>query len=483
VSGVALALGALALNRLLVGVFYDDGLYAGLALALARGEGFVHPHLPGTPACIHYPPLYPLLLAPLFGLLPLDAAALGARLVNLALAAGAAGLIAWHVTDRAFLGERAPAWLAAVPVAAGAVAIPVLATQAVLFSEPLFALLLAGAVVAADRERPLLAGVAAALALLTRTIGIAAVGGIGLYLVLRGASRRAVLRAVVPGAAAAVAWGLWVLTHRQGIDPALALNYGSYAEVLRQTGLGALGTSAWSLPRPLLGVLTVGWVPWGPVRLVLGVATAAVGIYGLARVARRSSIGLVLLGYVAILATWPYPADRFLWAVLPWLALGWAAGVAALLARPRLRGATALVAGVTVLGFAMYQARGIAGRWWEGAARAVSVNFAELLPRLRELPAGAVLASDDEALVWLYTGHPAVPFYLYGYDGAAEVEPDPAIQRAYLERKGTTHVVLASPASPSARQLRRLIEAYPGWLSPIHRWPGGRWVYELHREG
>ena len=56
-AGVALAVGALALNRALIGVFYDDGLYAGLATALAHGSGYVHPHLPGTPAAVHDPPL------------------------------------------------------------------------------------------------------------------------------------------------------------------------------------------------------------------------------------------------------------------------------------------------------------------------------------------------------------------------------------------------------------------------------------------
>src|SRR6266571_1573142 len=81
------ALGALVLNHNLVGVFYDDGLYAGIALALARGLGFVHPNLPGTPAVVHYPPLYPLMLAPLFGAFPVPTAAYIGKLLNLLLAA------------------------------------------------------------------------------------------------------------------------------------------------------------------------------------------------------------------------------------------------------------------------------------------------------------------------------------------------------------------------------------------------------------
>jgi len=95
---VALAGGALTLNQMLVGIFYDDGLYAGIAYALGHGLGYVHPHLPGHPAVVHFPPLYPLLLAPLFGTLSIQAAGFAAKLLNVLLAALAAGLVAWHAT-------------------------------------------------------------------------------------------------------------------------------------------------------------------------------------------------------------------------------------------------------------------------------------------------------------------------------------------------------------------------------------------------
>jgi len=111
----------------------------------------------------------------------------------------------------------------------------------------------------------------------------------------------------------------------------------------------------------------------------------------------------------------------------------------------------------------------------------ISANFRELLPWLGTLPPEAVLATDDEALVWLYTRRPAVPLYLYGYRGRVVVEPGPAEQRAYLERQGVTHIVLASPGGGSARQLRHLIAAYPDWLTPLHVWPGARWAYAVRR--
>src|SRR5213078_2691090 len=141
VFAVTLACGALALNRQLVGVFYDDGLYADVAYALTHGLGYVHPHLPGHPAVVHYPPLYPLVLSPFIGMLPLEAAGLAAKVLNIILAAAAAGLVAWHAASVQLLGREAPPWLAPLLVAGAVVALPMLTILSVLFSEPLFGVL------------------------------------------------------------------------------------------------------------------------------------------------------------------------------------------------------------------------------------------------------------------------------------------------------------------------------------------------------
>src|SRR2546426_1451936 len=192
-AGLAVLAGALTLNRNLVGVFYDDGVYAALGWALGHGLGYVHPNLPGTPAAVHFPPLYPLLLAPLFGSFPVAVAALAGKVLNVGLAAVGAGLIAWHATRRELLGPDAPRWLPAVVVAAASLAVPVLTVLTALLSEPLFGLLLAAAIVCADdlpagsgvpSRGAVLAGVAAAAALLARSIGGAAGGCVRGFLVV-----------------------------------------------------------------------------------------------------------------------------------------------------------------------------------------------------------------------------------------------------------------------------------------------------------
>jgi hypothetical protein len=497
VGALALAVGALALNHALIGVFYDDGLYAGIAVALAHGQGFVHPHLPGTPAVIHYPPLYPLLLAPLFGTLSVDAAGFAAKVLNLCLAAFGAALITWHAVRTRLLGDDAPRWLAPVCVGAAALAIPMLIVQSVLFAEPLFNVLFTGAVVLVDspppRWRPgtaaLLAGSAAALALLTRTIGVAAGAGIVLYLLLvRRAPMRQAALAALPVLLAAGGWALWTAAHRAGIDVGMAINYGGLSEVVRQTGLGAFGRRAPDLVRPLADI-TLAWlrgiVPGAPDLLfyLFAVPSLLVGCYGFWLLLRRSAIGFTLAGYLAILAIWPFLPDRFLWAVLPWIALAWAAGANDILGRRRaLRVPLAALGGALVVGYLGLEARGFATQAWGTQQHAVSSNFAELLPAASALPPDAVLATDDEALMWLYTRRTSVPLYVYGYRGGQVVVPTPALHRAYLERMGVTHILLTGFGGGTDRELDALLGAYPTWLTMIQGFRGSRALFRVNRD-
>lgn len=492
---VALAGGALTLNHNLVGVFYDDGMYAGLAWALAHGLGYVHPNLPGMPAAVHFPPLYPLVLAPLFGALPVGAAALAGKVLNVALAAVGAGLIAWHATRRELLGPPpgAPWWLAAAVVAAASLAVPFLTVLTALLSEPLFGVLFACSVILADdlaagpppperwSRRGVLAGAAAALALLTRSIGVAAGVGIVAFLALvRRADRKTTLAAALPVAVAGLAWGVWTLAQRSGIDPAIAASYGTYGDVVRQSGLAALASRPFDLPRPL-AVLTLAWVPSVAAYYLLGVPALAIGVYGLAVLVRRSAIGATLVAYLAILAVWPVHPDRFLWAVLPWLALAWVAGAVAAWRRTQVRLLVGVLAAALTFGYGRYEARGFAGRWWTVTARAISANFSELLPWVATLPQDAVLASDGDPLVWLYGGRRTVPLYLFSYRDSGEAPATPAEQLAFFERAGVTHVLLAGPGE-SAAALDALLGAAPGRLALVHRWPGQRMAFEVKRE-
>ncbi len=490
-AAATLAVGILALNQALVGVFYDDGLYASLAAAVASGYGYVHPNLPGMPGGVHFPPFYPVVLAPFFGLLSVPAAALTAKILNALLAAAAAGLISWHASRSELLGPGLPRWVAPAIVTAAAIGIPVLATQTVLFAEPLFGVLLAIVVVLVDsfptehnRRWRWMAGGGAALALLTRSIGIAVVIGAVSFLLARRLPLRVWASALLlPPLIAFLAWGIWVATHAGRIDPALALVYGTYGAPLKEAGFSAISGNVRDLSRPL-EILAFGWITFRPLYVLLATAALAVGLYGLFLVSRRSAIGWSLIFYLLILAVWPYPPDRFIWVILPWLALTWTAGAAELWRRwppRRARIPVGLLATLVAGGYLRYEFQGFKGRWWDSQARVISANFAELLPVVQNLPDTAVVATDDEALVWLYTRRRAVPIYLERYRGRELIRPTPAEHRAYFERMGVTHVLLASATSPSAIELRSLFGAYPSWLTAIYRWSDGRWLFAVNR--
>ena len=373
------------------------------------------------------------------------------------------GLVAAHAVRTRLLGE-APPWVPVALVAATAIAIPVLTLLGALMSEPLFALLLVAAVVLAD-DSPAWAGVFAAAALLTRSIGVAAGAGILLYAWRRRASLKNLARFAVPVFVAGAAWGLWVLRHKAGIDPAVASDYGSYFETVKSAGLGALGSSTSDLPRPL-SVLTLNWVPSRVVYYALGIPALLVGLYGLVLLCRRSSIGWTLVCYLAILALWPFPPDRFLWAVLPWLALAWGAGAFGLWERTGTwtRTALALLTVALGAGYVRYEIRGLTRGWWDLSARSISQNFSELVPALDSLPAHAVLATDNEPLVYLVTARQSVPFYLFMYPGPAIAGADsgaPArlsrtVRRHARPALGDRHRVRRRAAAAADRRVSRL---------------------------
>lgn len=67
---VVFAIALWAQTDALAGVFYDDGIYLSLARSLAEGEGFRYGHLPGDPAGVRYPFLYPYVLSFLWRVWP-----------------------------------------------------------------------------------------------------------------------------------------------------------------------------------------------------------------------------------------------------------------------------------------------------------------------------------------------------------------------------------------------------------------------------
>ena len=95
VAIVVAAVGVWSQNPSLVGVNYDDGIYALLARAVADGDGYRLTFLPLNIPGVKYPPLYPLSLVPFWELIEAKDAALDTmKLANGIYIGLAAGLFA-----------------------------------------------------------------------------------------------------------------------------------------------------------------------------------------------------------------------------------------------------------------------------------------------------------------------------------------------------------------------------------------------------
>ena len=494
---LAAAVAAALMPRALVGVFYDDGIYTALARSLVEGHGYRLLYLPGAPAAVHYPPLYPAFLALLWRAWPDFPANVALfRAANAVLLGLFGGGLAAYLARRRVL----PAPAAAAVAAVGCTAVPLLSVVTVLFAEPLFLVLALGGWWLADEARGasgrralVLAGAAGALsglAGLTRSIGIAVAAGVVLALLLARRRREALLAAVVAGVLLAP-WMVWTAAHHSGIETVLAAGYGTYGDLLRQAGWRVLAPEAlWDVLRPLGYLAFATFRPsWHPLLGVPALAVLAVGAAALGR--RAPALGWSMAWYALIVLLWPYAPERFLWVVAPVLVGMMAMGGVALWRAAAGRagwkrwGLRALVVagiGPVVVGFGSYQYAGFLKRWPTATQRMISASFERVLPWVRSAtPDTAVLAGEDEALLWLYSGHRAVPSYLWHLDGRRDVSFGPDSLRAFFDRAGVSYVLLTGPRSDAAPTLLDVQALFPGYLRSVAGWPGMIVAYRVDR--
>ncbi len=487
-GGLAAAVAIALLPRALVGVFYDDGIYAALAKSLVEGHGYRLLYLPGAPAAVHYPPLYPAFLALLWRAWPdFPANVFLFRVANAVLLGLFAGGLAAYLARRRALPPAAAALVAAV----GCTAVPLLSVVTVLFAEPLFLVLALAAWWLADEARGVAgrraaalaaaAGALAGLAGLTRSIGVAVAAGVVLALLVARRRREALLAA---GAAALLLapWAAWTAAHDVGIETVLKAGYGTYGDLLRQAGWRWLTPDAlWDVLRPLgylaFSTLRPAWHP------ALGAPALAVLVIGAVALTRSApALGWSMAWYALVVLLWPYAPDRFVWAVAPVLAAmlvmgGVALWRAAAARADRWRWALRALAvagiGPAVIGFGGYQYAGLARRWPTSTQRGISASFERIVPWVRRsTPETAVLAGEDEALLWLYTGRRAVPSYLWHLEGRRDRSFGPDTLRAFFDRSGVSYVIITGPRSDAVPTLDDVRSLFPGYLRAAAGWPG-----------
>lgn len=417
-----------------VGVFQDDGIYVILAKALANGDGYRYTNIPGAPNATHYPPLYPAFLAVLWKVYPSFPENVTLfKFANAVFVGGAAAL--FYVLAHRIVGLTKS--VAAITAIAFTACRPVLYLSVMVLSEPLFMLVLALSLILAERastsgrvkDALLLAFVAVALTM-TRTLGAVLLPATLLVMAYRRHWRSALVVLLV-GVVGLVPWQLWVAAHQSEVPSLFVGKYGSYTQWLvdafKLEGLSFVQAVVAKNLRALFVMTSTAagtaftWPLW--TKLLMGISATVVIATGCLQMVKRAPvIVLFFCAYMAVVIIWPFPPDRFVWAIWPVVgttaALGFttiwkatsvaraAAGVWSLG-----RHAVRLVLLLLVAGHLLYNSR-----MFLQAERDLNVQkvVGERLRPIAEwvdanTAPDVVLATDSDALLYLYTGRRSIP--------------------------------------------------------------------------
>ncbi len=431
------AIALMAITSVPLGVFWDDGVYLIGAKSIATGAGYRFLHLPGAPPAVHFPPLWPALLAVVWKLSPsFPENAVALKMVNPVLMAIGGALACLYGIRRLAM----PPVAAAITAVIFAAALPVVVMGGVLFSEPFFFTILMAALMLADAacdeggwRRALYAGVAVGVLTLERSIGITLLPALVIALFISRRKREAAVAAAATVATLAP-WQLWIALHTHDLAAPLRGSYGPYFDwvlgMYRERGPAFVFFISRMNLLWLMHGLGVTLFPLGPraIRPLLVTLMFVVTAIAVIRARRRATTALLfVLFYFAVVFAWPYTPDRFMWAIWPLLGMLLASGTvecwrigAEHHAVPSVRATAALACALGVFavgGHAQYSWHGASRHWWDSAAR---TNADLMLPvadwiNTHTAP-GDVVAVDGEPFIYLHTWRTVVPVHILSPD-------------------------------------------------------------------
>jgi hypothetical protein len=418
----------LAIGPWPVGIFQDDGIYVILAKSLATGEGYRYLNLPGAPNATHFPPGYPALLALLWKISPAFPGNVALfKFANAALLGIAAAAACRFAIARLALGRV----VALVTVLLFTVCAHVLVLGVTVMSEPLFLVLLFASLLCAERavDEPSLRNVLAATivaALLTyvRTLGVLVIPAVVLVLLAR-RRWRAAFTATAVAALVMLPWQLWVRAHANEVPGVFSGKYGDYAgwlvEAMRTDGARFVAATVRQNLRSLasLGVdySSTGGLHPAIQHTALGVMVLLL-VAGSIRLAVRAPVAAsFLMSYLGVVLIWPFYPARFLAAIWPLMGMAfvlgglWLATARPASWSPRIpRAVRALPAALLLIGYLTFNWAPEAEKEWDEFQRGPTARATPTVEWVaKHTSPNAVIATDDDALIHLYTGRRTFP--------------------------------------------------------------------------
>jgi hypothetical protein len=426
IGTLALAAVALALTLAHPNIIgHDDGLYAALGRALAERGEYRLIDLPSQPLETKYPPLYPVLLAPVWLVAPSAPANIPYLKAVNALLLGVAAVLFWYLVRRVpgLTAVQRVIGTAVLVSSPGVFSFTDLLTSEIAFLVVLLALLLGVPrdTAGASPTRLVSLGVIAGAAVLTRTAGIGIAAGVLLYLLRSaGAKRAAIALATVIGVTAP--WFVWRAVAMKVDAGPLESYYLAYESSAWQR-IPSDPSLAWRIMTAnaafYLESMPIGFGLYAsPVAALAGLVAAA----GLWRMPRgdRTLLAAVVVCYAILVVGHPVPMERYLVPLVPLAVLLLIAGTGVIGARGG--GRSTLTELVAVTPLVLLLAGNVAwlrhcsqtkpqGPQWHFGRRVAFPwgGFEEVFGWIRRnAPEDAVLATAYDPVYFLHTGRRAI---------------------------------------------------------------------------
>jgi hypothetical protein len=480
-----------------VGLYHDDGVYTVTAKALAEGRAYRLISLPHEIFQTKYPFLFPAALSLIWRLspdFPNNVMALKALPLSCAVVWF---LLSYRLLLRMGAREVQAQWI--VLLLAASPLVVFLSTN--LMSEPMFGALVMGALLAAsaversnDNRMAWVAGLLAALAFLTRTIGVSLLLAIPLALVLK---RRygALWRFMAAGAPIACVWPVWVSMHSAAESQTefyySSANYSSW-NILTNYAIGdkiriLLENILFSLVAPATLLDLPGSVWLALFMLIVLVAALAKNIL------KPEAAHLTLAAYTCLCLCWAWPPSRFIAVILPLILFT----IWETLARFGLRRVVVALAGLLFCFLLTGDLRRIPRTVSEGQfafGRDVADNWADLLDVFSWLrnntPPNSVFLANLDPSVFLYTGHKSMRDFipdarkLFYAPGSPTEDSLGSLEK--IIRSTSADFLIVTPDNEFAempvlrRNVERLKTEHPGQLELVNR-AGSNPNYRIYR--